>query len=44
MDYRQALATFENLVDYTVPGETSGYSGPSAIYQLDGSIIRAGGQ
>ncbi|MDG1703963.1 MAG: L-threonylcarbamoyladenylate synthase [Pseudomonadales bacterium] len=44
MDYRQALATFDNLVDYTVPGEISGYSGPSAIYQLDGSIVRAGGR
>lgn len=42
-DYTQALETFGELVDFTVPGETSGYSGPSAIYQLDGSIVRPGG-
>lgn len=42
-DYAQAVATFGDLVDLTVPGETNGYSGPSAIYQMDGSIVRPGG-
>ena len=44
LTYAEALATFDDLVDFTVPGETSGYIGPSAIYQLDGSIVRPGGQ
>ena len=42
-EYAQALEAFGELVDFTMPGETSGYSGPSEIYHWDGSIVRPGG-
>lgn len=39
--HAQAIELFGHLVDLVVPGETAGYLGPSAIYGLDGTVIRA---
>ena len=43
-DYAQALAAYGDLVDLIVPGRTSGLRGSSAIYHLDGSVLRPGGE
>ena len=39
-DYERALAQFLELVDMVVPGQTSGYAGPSAILDISGAVIR----
>ena len=40
-EHVRAVEMFGDLVDLVVPGETAGYLGPSAIYGLDGTVIRA---
>ena len=39
-DYERALAQFLELVDMVVPGQTSGYAGASAIFDISGAVIR----
>lgn len=39
-DYERALAQFLELVDMVVPGQTSGYTGASAILDINGAVIR----
>lgn len=38
--YAQAQAQFGTEVDLVVPGQTAGYTGASAIIDLDGTVIR----
>jgi len=39
----KAVSIFKNDVDYVLPGEISGFSGPSEIRSLHGELIRSGG-
>ncbi|MCZ6855582.1 MAG: L-threonylcarbamoyladenylate synthase, partial [Gammaproteobacteria bacterium] len=39
----QAVSVFHNHVDYRLPGEISGLTGPSEIRNLHGDLIRSGG-
>ena len=41
VEFSDALRQFEGDVDFIVPGQTSGYLGPSQIRGLDGSMIRS---
>ena len=38
--YEKALAGFSGEVDFILPGQISGYDGPSAIFGLDGVRLR----
>lgn len=41
LEYEQAFQLFADRVDLVVPGQTQGYTGASAIFGLDGKVIRA---
>ena len=40
ISYEEAVAEFSEEVDFILPGQISGYDGPSAIYGLDGARLR----
>ena len=40
ISYEKAAAEFSDEVDFILPGQISGYDGPSAIYGLDGVRLR----
>ena len=40
ISYEKAAAEFSGEVDFVLPGQISGYDGPSAIYGLDGVRLR----
>ncbi len=40
ISYEKAAAEFSGEVDFILPGQISGYDGPSAIYGLDGVRLR----
>ena len=40
ISYEKALAEFSGEVDFILPGQISGYDGPSAIFGLDGVRLR----
>ena len=40
ISYEKAIAEFSEEVDFVLPGQISGYDGPSAIYGLDGVRLR----
>jgi L-threonylcarbamoyladenylate synthase len=40
ISYDKAAAEFSDEVDFILPGQISGYDGPSAIYGLDGVRLR----
>ena len=44
LQYSQAKALFHTEVDLVVPGQTAGYTGASAIIDLDGTVIREAAQ
>jgi len=40
ISYEKAIAEFSGEVDFILPGQISGYDGPSAIFGLDGVRLR----
>ena len=44
LEYSQAKALFQSEVDLVLPGQTAGYTGASAIIDLDGTVIREAAQ
>ena len=40
ISYEEAAAEFSEEVEFILPGQISGYDGPSAIYGLDGARLR----
>ncbi len=40
ISYEEAAAEFSDEVDFILPGQISGYDGPSAIYGIDGVRVR----